>query len=85
LTPAASAELPYELEHLLAGLDNLAEPAGISLVTLGRQGLPQGWEAYVGADDKLLNPEGVTQAIVGAQMVDEASHDLIDFLGSPAA
>jgi hypothetical protein len=27
----------------------------------------------------------VTQAIVGAQMVDEAGHALIDFLGSPAA
>jgi len=85
LAPVSSMELPYELEHLSAGLDILAEPAGISLVTFGRQGLPNGWEAYVGAEDKLLNPEGVTQAIVGAQIVDEAGHALTDFLGSPTA
>jgi hypothetical protein len=48
LTPMTGTELPYALEYLLAGLDVLIQPAGISLVTFGRQGLPPGWEAYVG-------------------------------------
>jgi len=85
LAPASKPGLPYEIEHLLAGLDILAEPAGISLVTYGRQGLPKGWEAYVGADDQLLRPEGVADAIRGTQVVEDAGHALTDFLGTPAS
>jgi hypothetical protein len=80
LAPATSAELPYELEHLRAGLDLLAQPAGISLITFGRQGLPAGWEAYVGDQDALLHPAGVAEAIVGCQTVEGVGHDLRAFL-----
>ena len=80
LAPALTADLPYEIEYLRAGLDLLAQPAGISLVTFGRQGLPAGWEAYVGEQDKLLNPTGVGEAIVGCQTVEGLGHDLRTFL-----
>ncbi len=76
------AKLPYELEHLLAGLDILAEPAGLSLISYARQGLPSGWEAFVGSEDPLLNPEGVCQAIVGCQIIEGIGHHLPDFLNS---
>lgn len=84
LPAVSTTELPYEREHLLAGLDLLAEPAGISLITFGRQGLPEGWEAYVGADDPLLDPAGVAQSILGVQIVEQAGHALTDFLGEPS-
>jgi hypothetical protein len=77
--------LPYELGHLLAGLDILAEPAGISLITYARQGLPSGWEAYVGSEDPLLNPEGVCQAVIGCQIIEGLGHHLPDFLNSPSS
>jgi hypothetical protein len=79
------AKLPYELGHLLAGLDLLAEPAGISLISYARQGLPQGWEAFVGSEDSLLNPEGVCQSIQGCQIIDGLGHHLPDFLNSPSS
>jgi hypothetical protein len=80
LAPAASTDLPYELGHLRAGLDLLAQPAGISLITFGRQGLPAGWEAYVGEADLLLHPAGVNEAIVGCRTVEGLGHDLRAFL-----
>ena len=80
LAPAASAEPPYELEHLRSGLDVLFQPAGVALITFGRQGLPAGWEAYVGDQDTLLHAEGVAQAIVGCQTVEGLGHDLRTFL-----
>lgn len=80
LPPAPDDSLPYEKEHLEAGLDLLAQPAGISLVSFGRQGLYPGWEAYVGEKDLLLNPEGVCQAVVGCQIVEDVGHDLREFL-----
>lgn len=80
LAPASSAELPYDREHLVAGLDLLAQPAGVSLVSFARQGLYPGWEAYVGENDLLLNPEGVCQAVVGCQIVEGVGHDLREFL-----
>lgn len=80
LAPAPTAALPYEPEHLRAGLDLLAQPAGLALVTFGRQGLPAGWEAYVGEQDALLHPEGVAQAIVGCRTVEGVGHDLRSFL-----
>jgi hypothetical protein len=43
-------------------------------------GLPAGWEAYVGEQDKLLNPTGVGEAIVGCQTVEGLGHDLRTFL-----
>jgi hypothetical protein len=72
--------LPYEKQYLQAGLDLLAQPAGISLITFGRQGLASGWEAYVGDQDALLNPEGVCQAVVGCHIVTGLGHDLREFL-----
>lgn len=80
LKPVSGTDLPYEKEYLQAGLSILTEPAGISLISFARQGLPVGWEAYVGAEDRLLNPEGVCQAIVGCQIVEGVGHDLADFL-----
>jgi hypothetical protein len=79
------SKLPYEMEHLLDGLDLLAEPAGISLISYARQGLPQGWEAYVGSEDPLLNPEGVCQAVIGCQIIEGLGHHLPDFLNSPSS
>jgi hypothetical protein len=72
--------LPYEKEYLQAGLDILAQPAGISLITFARHGLNPGWEAYVGDQDALLNADGVCQAIVGCQTVEGIGHDLREFL-----
>jgi len=85
LHPTTNKELPYEKEYLLAGLDILTEPAGIALVSFARQGLPAGWEAYVGANDNLLNPEGVCQAVVGCQIIEGVGHDLADFLNTPSS
>lgn len=85
LHPTMNKELPYEKEYLLAGLDILTEPAGIALVSFARQGLPAGWEAYVGANDNLLNPEGVCQAVVGCQIIEGVGHDLADFLNTPSS
>ena len=80
LTPAVKAELPYEQAYLGQGLELLLQPGGISLITFGRQGLPPGWEAYVGENDTLLKPEGVCQSVVGCQIVEQAGHDLCNFL-----
>lgn len=80
LAAAPTAALPYEPDYLALGLELLLQPAGLSLITFGRQGLPPGWEAYVGENDTLLNPEGVCQAVVGCQIVEQAGHDLRDFL-----
>ena len=80
LAPATSADLPYEIEHLRSGLDLLAQPAGGALITFGRQGLPAGWEAYVGDQDVLLIPAGVCEAIAGCQTVAGLGHDLRTFL-----
>ena len=82
LAPMIGTELPYALEYLLAGLDVLIQPAGISLVTFGRQGLPTGWEAYVGEKDTLLNPEGVCQAILGCHIGEGLGHNLHEFLNA---
>ncbi len=80
LAPATTPALPYDREDLLSGLDRLSQPAGIAMISFARQGLPAGWEAYVGEKDTLLNPEGVCQAIVGCQIITEAGHNLSDFL-----
>jgi hypothetical protein len=80
LVPATSADLPYEIEHLRSGLDLLAQPAGVALITFGRQGLPAGWEAYVGDQDALLIPAGVCEAVAGCQTVAGLGHDLRTFL-----
>jgi hypothetical protein len=74
------SQSPYELENLLQGLEILAQPSGISLISFARQGLPEGWEAYIGSEDLLLNPEGVCQSIVGCQIVEGLGHNLSDFL-----
>jgi hypothetical protein len=80
LAPLAGDALPYEKEYLQAGLDLLAQPAGISLITFGRQGLSPGWEAYVGDQDALLDAAGVCQAIAGCHIVEGLGHDLREFL-----
>jgi hypothetical protein len=79
LPPSNISETPYESENLLKGLEILSQPAGISLISFCRQGLPSGWEAYVGSEDSLLNPDGVCQSIVGCQIVDGLGHNLSDF------
>jgi len=77
--PSNISESPYELENLLKGLEILSQPAGISLISFCRQGLPNGWEAYVGSEDLLLNPDGVCQSIHGCQIIDGLGHHLGDF------
>ena len=80
--PAAtvSDELPYAPEMITEGLERLMEPAGAGLVTFARRGLPDGWEAYVGDADPLLNAQGVADAIKGCVIVEGAGHALSDFL-----
>jgi hypothetical protein len=80
LVPLVGDALPYEKAYLQAGLDILAQPAGISLITYGRHGLNPGWEAYVGDQDALLDAAGVCQAVVGCQTVEGLGHDLREFL-----
>ncbi|MFM9000534.1 MAG: hypothetical protein ACKORB_02770 [Opitutia bacterium] len=80
LPPAPSPGLPYPLAELLAGLDVLAQPAGVSLISFARSGLPAGWEAYVGDRDPLLEAAGVCESVVGCHIVEEAGHSLRDFL-----
>ncbi|MEO0039287.1 MAG: hypothetical protein RIS38_235 [Verrucomicrobiota bacterium] len=82
LAPANAEAPPYEPEYLRAGLDILVQPAGVSLITFARQGLPAGWEAYVGDQDALLRAEGVAESVVGCQVVEGVGHDLRDFLAS---
>ena len=84
LPPAESPGLPYSLDELLAGLDILAQPAGVSLVSFARGGLPAGWEAYVGDRDPLLEAAGVCESVLGCHSVEEAGHALRDYL-SPAS
>ena len=79
IPPSNIPESPYESENLLKGLEILSQPAGISLISFCRQGLPGGWEAYVGSEDSLLNPDGVCQSITGCQIVDGLGHNLGDF------
>lgn len=83
LAPLVGDALPYELAYLRAGLDLLSQPAGIALISFGRQGLPAGWTAYVGDQDTLLHPEGVCQALGGCQIVEGLGHDLRGFLSLP--
>ena len=84
LPPAAvSDELPYAPELLEEGLDRLEEPAPAGLVVFARQGLPEGWEAYVGDRDPLLNAEGVADALKGCAVVEGVGHAVADFLGNP--
>lgn len=84
LPPAESPGLPYSLDELLAGLDVLAQPAGVSLVSFARGGLPAGWEAFVGDRDPLLEAAGVCESVLGCHSVEEAGHALRDYL-SPAS
>ena len=65
---------------LAQGVNVDATDASPAMVELGRQGLPAGWEAYVGEQDTLLHPVGVAEAIVGCQTVEGLGHDLRDFL-----
>lgn len=80
LPPADSPGLPYPSDELLAGLDVLAQPAGVSLVSFARGGLPAGWEAYVGDRDPLLEASGVCESVLGCHIVEDAGHALRDFL-----
>lgn len=79
MPPLTISGLPYDMENLLQGLEVLSQPAGISLISFCRQGLPQGWEAFVGSEDLLLSPDGVCQSILGCQIVDGLGHNLGDF------
>jgi len=81
--PAAKStdDLPYAPEMLEEGLDCLESPAGVGLVTFARRGLPEGWEAYVGDRDPLLDATGVVDALKGCTVVESAGHALGDFLG----
>ena len=83
LPPAVvSDELPYALELLCEGLERLMEPAGAGLAAFARRGLPDGWEAYVGDADPLLDARGVADAIQGCVIVEGAGHGIADFLNS---
>lgn len=85
LSPAASAdELPYAPEMLSEGLDRLMEPASATLIAFARRGLPEGWEAYVGDADPLLDARGVVDAIKGCVLVEGAGHGIADFLNPEA-
>jgi hypothetical protein len=53
----------------------------VGLVTFARRGLPEGWEAYVGDRDPLLDATGVVDALKGCTVVESAGHALGDFLG----
>lgn len=77
-------ELPYAPDLLAEGLDRLMEPPSASLVAFARKGLPEGWEAYVGDADPLLNARGVVDAIPGCAIVEGAGHRLADFLNPEA-
>ena len=81
LSPATGLdELPYALELMQEGLERLVEPAGAGLTVFARRGLPEGWEAYVGDEDPLLNAVGVADAIKGCVIVEGAGHAITDFL-----
>ena len=77
---AVKDTLPYSQELLEEGLARLAEPASAGLIAYARRGLPEGWEAYVGDKDPLLNADGVIAAIHGCVRVEGAGHRLSEFL-----
>ena len=78
--PSVADELPYAPELINEGLERLMEPAGAGLVTFARRGLPEGWEAYVGGADPLLDARGVVDAIKGCVIVEGAGHAIAEFL-----
>ncbi|MGA0134764.1 MAG: hypothetical protein ACO3ND_10470 [Opitutales bacterium] len=80
LPASPAAGWPYPQEELLAGLEVLAQPAGVSLISFARGGLPAGWEAYVGEKDTLLDASGVCESVLGCHIVQDAGHALRDFL-----
>lgn len=77
---AAVDELPYAPDLINEGLERLMEPAGAGLVAFARRGLPEGWEAYVGDTDPLLDARGVADAVKGCAIVEGAGHAIADFL-----
>ena len=73
--------IPYAAEHLLEGLDRLAEEASPALQAFGRRGLPVNWSAVVGDRDPVLDAAAICQAIQGCKIVPGARHRFEDLVG----
>jgi len=75
------ASMPYAANHLMEGLDRLAEDASPALRAFGTLGLPSHWSAVVGERDPVLDAAAICRVIKGCQTVSGARHGFEDLIG----
>jgi hypothetical protein len=68
--------LPYDREDLLDGLEHMAADASAELRAFAARGLPKGWQAVVGAKDRLLDGGVICRALPGCSLALDAGHNL---------
>jgi hypothetical protein len=68
--------LPYDREHLVTGLEQMAEDAPPALRAFAAKGLPAGWRAVIGAGDRLLDGETICRALPGCTLAAKAGHSV---------
>jgi hypothetical protein len=72
--------LPYDADHLLEGLDRLAEDATADLRSFASAGLPSNWSAFVGDRDPLLDAATTCRVIKGCNVALGARHRFEDLI-----
>jgi hypothetical protein len=75
------ATMPYAADHLVEGLDRLAEDASPALKAFGLAGLPSNWFAVVGERDPVLDAAAICQVVKGCRTVPGARHRFEDLVG----
>ena len=73
--------VPYAANHLMEGLDRLAEDASPALRAFGQAGLPPNWTAVVGERDPVLDAVTICRVIKGCKTVSGARHRFEDLIG----
>jgi hypothetical protein len=77
--------LPYPVNQLLEGLDQLSEDASPALRVFANRGLPAGWQAFVGDSDPLLDGAAVCRSLPGCNLVAGAGHAIAQLLAASQA
>jgi len=70
----------YEVEELAAGLERMINGIPAASRTTLNQGLPSGWTAQIGADDRLLDAASVARSLPNTQIIPNAGHALSELL-----
>jgi hypothetical protein len=73
--------MPYAADHLMEGLDRLAEDASPAIREFGLTGLPANWSAVVGECDPVLEAATICRVIKGCRTISGARHRFEDLLG----